>query len=219
MKNILLIFSLVIFFASCQKDPAVVLPDNNNPNGNTDNNNTDNDDDDNDDDDNSSVYYFSGEVDGKAVNYGTDYVGIYQAANSSREDEWDIYEGTAVGKTTTADTNAIWVSMLKYFDHEPSLDEHWAMFETGEYEYGLPFESSETISGASILFFDEHGKEWSSERGPQTGSSFNVTEVTENEDHLYGMIFAATFNCKLYDEQGNSIELKNAKVRGPIYGR
>jgi len=72
------------------------------------------------------------------------------------------------------------------------------------------------VNGASIDYIDANGKGWGTEWGSQTGSTFNITELVANTDGTSGKIFKATFGCKLYDENGNSITLTNGVVRGKI---
>lgn len=229
MKNLFLLLSIIFMLAACQKEASLIVPENNqnNNNNNNNNNNEDNDEEDEDDDDDTdNPYYFTAEIAGKEVKYehknGVSTLhawGVYHNENSQGWDHFDIYEGTLLEKTSASDSNSIYVSILKYFNHEPSLDERWAIIKMGSHGYGLTKESPETKNGASIDYADEHGKWWSSEFGDQTGSTFTVTELVENDEHLYGMIFTAKFSCKLYDEEGNSIEVKNGIIRGPVYGQ
>lgn len=221
MKNLAFVLFLVITFSACQKEGTLTpLPpdetNNNNGNGN------DNDDDDNDNE-TSTGYYFSAKINGETVRYDDNNInlgyGVYHYQSSLGEEDFDMYEGTTISKGAPSDTSAVEVSLLKYFNHEPSLEERWAIFASGSHGYGLAQSSSATTNGGTIVYFDKNGKYWDSELGSQTGSTFNVTEVIENENHLYGKIVTAEFSCKLYDEEGNSIQVTEGIIRGPVYGQ
>jgi hypothetical protein len=113
--------------------------------------------------------------------------------------------------------NNIYVHVLNIFDHEPSSAERLAMFQIGSYPYGVGSTSSATVDGASIVYADATGKEWFSELGPQTGSTFSVAEIVDNPDNTSIKIFKATFSCKLYDGSGGSIQVTDATIRGKIF--
>ncbi|MBL7700362.1 MAG: hypothetical protein JNK79_19510 [Chitinophagaceae bacterium] len=217
MKNFVLLFSLALLFVSCQKEGDLTLPDENNNNNNNNNNETDDD-----DDNTTSTYYFTAKIDGKDVEYVNDSpffgAGVNTKENSMGWEDFDVYEGTIISDKFSLDSSVIYVHLLKYFNHDPTVEERWSIFTMGDHDWGLSQSSSATINGASIDYTDDHGKWWTSELGSQNGSTFTITELIENDEHLYGMIFTANFSCKLYDEEGNFIEVKNATIRGPIYG-
>jgi len=80
----------------------------------------------------------------------------------------------------------------------------------------FPFESTEgatRVDGVTIDYIDGNGKEWFSELGPQTGN-FEITELIDNNIGGSLKIFKATFNCKLYDDTGASMQVNNAVIRG-----
>lgn len=71
------------------------------------------------------------------------------------------------------------------------------------------------ISGIVISWWDSNNIIWKTDvgTGDQTGSSFSILAVKEEEqfgDQL--MKVYATFNCKLYDGNGNSKTLTNGKL-------
>jgi hypothetical protein len=87
----------------------------------------------------------------------------------------------------------------------------------GSYAYGVSHVSSSTVNGASIHYVDANGDDWFSENGPQTGSTFSITELIDNTDGTSGKIFKATFSCKLYDLNGTaSVQVTDATIRGKI---
>jgi len=90
----------------------------------------------------------------------------------------------------------------------PTDEQFYAFYKTGAIKYSI-----EAKDGIEIGFEDENGIFWSS-NGDQTGSSFSVTKITEEK--LWGAVyvnFEATFNCTLYDENGNSMKLLNGSCK------
>jgi hypothetical protein len=166
-------------------------------------------------------FYFSATINGAAVKYeGDDLNSTFQSGVSSPSfglgDDVDIYEGTMILNPADWAKNVIYVHILKFFNHDPSFNERIAMFHLGDYPYGHGDISPSTINGASINFIDANGKEWTSEEGSQTGSTFTITEIADNPNSTSLKVFKASFSCKLYDENGASIEVKNAVIRGKI---
>jgi hypothetical protein len=170
-------------------------------------------------------YYFIGTVNGSSLKYEADDLtspfgcGISEPGSSSGTTDYDVYEGTVIAKMSDLEAkNAVLVHILKYFNHEPSMAEKLAMFKVGSYPYGVSATSSATKNGASITFLDANGNNWFSETGSQTGSTFNITEYTDNPGVLGGKLFKATFSCKLYNEAGSSsIQVTNAVIKGKLF--
>jgi hypothetical protein len=195
-KNILILFALISIL-SCKKDKSS-------------------------DEDQQFPYYFTATINGGAIKYeandlNSQYGCGTSAPYSANGDEYDIYEGTFMEDGNDPSKNNIYVHVLKYFDHEPDLSERLAMVDVGNYPYGVSDVSSATINGVSIGYTDATGKEWFSEFGPQTGSTFSITELVDNPDDTSLMIFKATFSCKLYDGSGGSIQVSNAVIRGKLF--
>jgi len=168
-------------------------------------------------------YYFTATINGSAVKYeandinSNDGCGTSAPSSANIPSDYDIYQGTFFVHGFELTKNVIYVHILKYFTHEPSGTELLGMLHLGDYPYGVGDVSSSTINGASIEYIDANGKGWSSEIGSQTGSSFTVNEISDNPDGTSVKIFKASFNCKLYDAAGASIEVKNAVFRGLIF--
>ena len=65
-------------------------------------------------------------------------------------------------------------------------------------------------NGIEISFWDKDGVEWSTSKGDQTKSDFKIVSLTERTLFFQSYIeVVATFNCTLYDEEDNSIILKD----------
>jgi hypothetical protein len=167
-------------------------------------------------------FYFTGEIAGKQVNYLVDdntntySAGPFKQENSTDPD-YDYYKGTVVGETKDIYKNNIYVTILKYFNHHPALPELFSMIHTGKFGYGVGDESNTTVDGAAIMYLDENGNQWSSEFGPQNGSCFSISEVTDYPGSAIMKVFKACFSCKLYDPTGTkSIQISNATIRGTV---
>jgi hypothetical protein len=87
-------------------------------------------------------------------------------------------------------------------------------FAVGSYSYspaGLSI-----ISGMTFAFWDDSNVKWSTELGTgvQTGSAFTIVEIAEENITDYDIKVYATFNCKVYDGNGNSKTITNGKYVG-----
>ncbi len=167
-------------------------------------------------------FYFSATINGAAIKYeANDLNSQYECGISSpysaSGNEHDIYEGTFIQDGNDPSKNNVYVHILKYFTHYPLPQERSGMLTIGNHAFGKSNVSTSTINGASIDYTDANGKEWSSEKGSQTGSSFSITELVDNPDDTSDKIFKATFTCKLYDDNGGSIQVTNAVIRGKVF--
>lgn len=197
MKKLIIYVLALSFITSCKKDKS-------------------------DDNQDQFPFYFTATINGAAIKYeANDLTSQYECGTSAPYgaigDDYDIYEGTVIQDGADPSKNNIYVHVLKYFDHDPTSAERLAMFKTGGYPYGLGSTSPSTIDGVSIDYADATGKEWSSELGSQTGSTFSISEIVDNPDNTSFKIFKATFSCKLYDGSGGSVQVNNAVIRGKIY--
>ena len=204
----------LFFLSSCQKEINFSQTSNGSGNGGGGNNNGGS---------STYPYYFTATINGSSVKYEANDLnsvygcGISQPSSSIGFTDYDIYEGTVIVNPSDFSRSNVNVHILKYFDHEPSAAERVAMIKMGSYGYGVSNTSSSTINGASIDYIDANGNNWFSETGSQTGSSFTITELINNNNGTSGKIFKATFSCKLYDINGaNSIQVTNATIRGKI---
>lgn len=166
-------------------------------------------------------YYFIATINGVPVRYeADDFNSVYGCGTSQPESttdpDYDIYEGTVIANPNDFTRNLIRVHILKHFDHDPSSAERAAMIKIGSYPYGFSDVGSATVNGASIDYIDASGDDWDTQSGPQSGSTFSITDLKENNDGTSGKIFTATFSCKLYDGLGNSKQVQDATIRGKI---
>jgi hypothetical protein len=164
-------------------------------------------------------YYFSANINGANIKFeADDLLSTYgcgtSAPSSSSGFHHDIYEGTVIQNPLQPAKSSIYVHILKYFNDEPDQAQRIAMFTLGNYGYGVSNTSPSTVNGATVDYVDADGKSWSTQDGSQTGSTFTITELSDNDDFTAVKLFKATFNCKLYDGSGNSVELKNGVIKG-----
>lgn len=94
-----------------------------------------------------------------------------------------------------------------------SLNNFNAIFHTGTYPYMDTDSANAEIPGIEIRWRDEDLKTWSTLNGSQSGSTFNVSKAepfTTDTGDFQNKV-DGTFNCKLYDTNGNSINVTNAE--------
>ena len=184
------------------------------------------------DSDNKYPYYFKGSIDGNAVSYqannintvyssGTNWMANGEGPDNTDDGSNDHYDGTILQEYgINAPVNAIGVYILKHFDNymSPTEEEREAMYYLGNFPYGKldEFNTLNTKNGAVIEYYDNNGEWWTSENGPQTGSTFSITELSVNNEGTSKKIMKANFSCKLYNQTGQSIQLTNGEIRGLI---
>jgi len=94
-----------------------------------------------------------------------------------------------------------------------SLNNFNAIFHTGAHPYMDTDTANAETPGIEIRWRDEDLKTWSTLNGSQSGSTFNVSKTepfTTSEGDVQNKV-DGTFNCKLYDTNGNSINVNNAE--------
>ncbi len=90
-----------------------------------------------------------------------------------------------------------------------------SFFKTGNRKYSKESGVS-NIKGVTIKFIDNNSNTWYSYSGDQTYSSFHIdnSSVVKNSAGNNVANITATFNCYLYDGNGNSKMLTNGKFYG-----
>lgn len=170
-------------------------------------------------------YYFTGTIDGKKISWRANLMNTSEfhagslTESSSAGTQMDQYFFATIGKGFE-ENPSIQVGTLKYFDtwvHWPEYEDLEAMFRLGSFTYGKGVSAPETVDGAVVKYVDANGKEWSSEPGSQAGSTFSVTELTPIHTSGWdGRVVTIKFSCNLYDEGGNSIQVKDGIIRSII---
>ena len=173
-------------------------------------------------------YYIQASINGKNVTYqetALAYGQIGMAANTmttgngSRTaviQEYSFNKATLGNNGFEVDTLADCprITFIKNYDEHP-YREDFAQLISIPMTYG---DERAMTDGVQISWTDSNGKRWCSSwgSGDQSGSRFTVTEHTEIEYQIGQPLGGryktkGTFNCNLYDNQGNSIAVKNGK--------
>ncbi|MBK9274412.1 MAG: hypothetical protein IPM49_07715 [Flavobacteriales bacterium] len=128
----------------------------------------------------------------------------------------------------SVDVNDRWkVGLIKTFyglSSTPSVDSVNTMVALGSRSYGAFLWNQSTLAyevvdGVRVEWTDPLGVKWSTDRGTadQTGSSFSINERTSTGDPFGPRFtFKVTFNCRLYDGAGNSKQVTNGALHGPV---
>jgi hypothetical protein len=161
-------------------------------------------------------YFFTATINGISISYEANFVSRFGCGSSSRiyesPDFYNLYEGTVIKDTNEEGRNRIYVHVLKHFSPEgPTAEQRLAMFRVGSYNYG----KLKVSDGAVITYTDENGVEWNSEDGSQVGSTFSLTEIAD-DDYVDAKRIKASFSCKLYASNGNSIQLSDGIISGRV---
>jgi hypothetical protein len=159
-------------------------------------------------------------IDGTSYSYSEGTASVANWMGTSKE------LNTTGGPSSTAyssgfgtDTKSYWQvtkSKLVYnITNPPDEAAFRQFFSTGMVNYAP---SGPGQMGIVIDYWDANGKSWSSNNVPadQTGSVFTIESVKEFDSDLQDqqMKVYATFNCKVYDLDGNAKTLANGKFVG-----
>lgn len=170
--------------------------------------------------------YFKGEVNGHHVEFdATANPSIYEcgaAAGGVSDPPTYVYlEGTLLGQRNPNTRNSVHVLLRQIFDHPAPQVERLSMVHIGNFEYApvVDGQLTPTTAGAIVGYFDENGRMWYSGSGPQTGSTFSISEVSEipGSYNPNRRIFKANFSCTLYDSTGESIHISDCTLRGFVF--
>jgi hypothetical protein len=177
-------------------------------------------------------YYFQAVLDGDTVTYQesvdeyTNIVGDFYGAQSANGLFYCPF--TCIAKNTAA-TNPVPSELAKSgalgiiapsASVANTVATYAALVQTGTYQVGrLPRDTSQTgISGFFVSVFDKDGVEWNTNNGPLGTGTCAVTEYSTYVDNTRipatQRLFAATFNCTVYNAGGQSKALTGGKVRG-----
>lgn len=201
IKNIFILFVLLSVLSSCKKDED-------NPAPNAD-------------------FYFTGTIDGQAISFLVpqtptsinDY-GSGPALGSSSDGVTFVYQ-QGFNITNIESQPEIQVGLIEVFNVEATIDNFLNMFSIKSYNYGKFAGTSDSVDGAFVSYTDSNGTFWTSYNGSgeQTSSTFEVTEYIDNSDAASNIftgkkIATFRFNCTLYDNAGNSIQVQDGVLRG-----
>lgn len=167
-------------------------------------------------------YYLTGELDGLELSMtegdGTYNNGIGGIMGDFDEDGISTF---FTDYTFSSSSNIGVGSYLHFFKTLTSEDEYY----TKEYQTSIvsldtyEYATEDSYNGnVAFTYSDKEGVSWSTERGSQEGSTFEVIELVDNTsgDNISYQIFTAHFSCMLYNEKGESKKLTNGVFRGRI---
>ncbi len=75
----------------------------------------------------------------------------------------------------------------------------------------VPYLTGTVTDGIAINYIDKNGITWNSERGDQTGSVFTVTKSQPSGNNVK---IESSFSCKLYNSNGDIIQLTGGSFTG-----
>jgi hypothetical protein len=162
-------------------------------------------------------YYFKGTVNNKSVLIQSGVGGYYNGVvgeGSNKGTEGENYlagNGFVFFDITAKSSQSINVNIVKYFlNKTPKEADFDGMFVVGDYLFG---NSEQLKDGVEIEYVDENKKTWSSNKGTgsQTGSVFKLKSRIPYTNYYTPIDITGSFSCKLYDDAGNMIELKDGE--------
>jgi hypothetical protein len=161
-----------------------------------------------------SQFYFTGEINGQEITLEEGKNGIANGAGSLSGTNVDFcaeeQSMTLLNPFETAE--GIEVVILKNFvECVSECTQILEMFEERTYQYGKsPISSDEEgIEGVIVNYQDADGVYWTTNFNDQTNSSFEISEIKDNDEFWSERITKSHFSCTLYNEDGDSIELIN----------
>jgi hypothetical protein len=205
-RSLFVILAIVLVFTSCKKSNSSSTNSNSNNNSTT-----------------GYTYYYQATIDGTVYKQTVTNTNNYIAGSS--------LDGGGPSAAFTADIGpdadsiplnetAFGITKGVYLDYTDVTDSSFkAFFNPGVY----PFAASFGASGITIGWTDKAGVDWESNNTPgtQTSSNFTITNVVNTAGTVYNGTYyitvTATFNCILYDGNGNSRTVTNGTFVG-IFG-
>ncbi len=109
----------------------------------------------------------------------------------------------AQGKMMTTGTIEVSGLVVRIWVNPALAPQYYNLYTPGQRGYAFDANSK---TGAYVALRDKNGVLWTS-KGPQTESTFEITSRGENNG--VSTTVSGTFNCKMYDGNGNVQDLKN----------
>lgn len=164
------------------------------------------------------TYYFQAKIDGVWVTWQEDNInwGSGMGTNTSGGGgTFDIEEYGYVEDFPGDNSGGIGIVKTGVIDPSDYPTRN-SLFTVGAKTFGK-YNATPKVPGATVTYVT-NGVVWSSEKGAdQTGSAFSITAFVDNTIDIGSTkIVSATFNCKLYDNLGNTKTLTNGRFKGRI---
>lgn len=162
-----------------------------------------------------SSYYFRINLDGTEILFQSGINNYASAAGESGGTGSSLYreEQSSQLQQVFSGTNIGGYTIVKMLPTQPTLcSDLGTVFNLGTQSYGSTINE---VNGVVVFYVDGSGVYWASDFGTaiQTGSNFNITELINNSGIESEKISKATFNCTLYDGNGNSKVVTNGLIR------
>lgn len=160
----------------------------------------------------SDTFKLSATIDGKVINLTNNINGIKFGSNSIKNikkqpDTSKVIFQSYVYKVSGGDVVfELNIGTHNYVGMKPSLPEFYNYFKTGKLKYSLL-----AMDGVEIKYRDNSGMLWSTSNGVQNDNSFELTELTNNNESV---IFKTHFSCKLYNSEHESKTLEKGEFIG-----
>ena len=150
-------------------------------------------------------------------NYGNGPgISTYEDSVGRLHSEFSTFVKSALDPTY--ESNILTIQMVKFLNDTsyPSPSTAFAFFNEGNYDYGSYVLDSSLagINGAVINYTDENGKIWSSDLQygeQQSWSDFVISKHVSVIDDQFGGKTKGTFNCRVHDGLGGSLDLRNGQ--------
>jgi hypothetical protein len=168
-----------------------------------------------------ATYYFKATINGAAVNYDNSSGEGYtpQLAYLSSGPATSLWVGQQFGIIHSTDANTGgFATIVKYFGAaDQACDDYKVMFSEKSYAYGS---LANTTGGVFVSYYDAGGTFWASDLGSgnTTGSNFTITSHQDVDGTGYDGITTATFNCTVYDGNGNSQVVTDGEIKSISVG-
>lgn len=160
----------------------------------------------------SDTFKLSATIDGKVINLTNNINGIKFGSNSIKNIKKQPDTSKVIFQSYVYNTSGgevifeLNIGTLSYAGMKPPLPEFYNYFKTGKLKYSLL-----AMDGVEIKYRDPSGILWSTNNGVQNESSFELTELTNNNESV---IFKAHFSCKLYNSEHESKALEKGEFIG-----
>ena len=171
---------------------------------------------------NNNKFYFQAEFDGELVTLKDKCqgyeAGVGQSESYAQGNVATRQESNMIALVNNSDQPYVFWSLGAHFPFDPvNNDDILDMYAPGSYHY-TDGQGETHAPTAAIAWIDDNGNEWATYNGSgdQSGSSFRVVDTEAADDEDYVGMCQIEFTCKLYDKNGNMMQVTDGKARGPF---
>ena len=196
---------------------------------------------------NSNSFHFKGKVNGQDINWlapilepGSNLQPQFQTGALTQAGvggplngpcytgdlDYQLHEGSEIYESHSGNSSDFSNSIAVYFARSEKRpfapkSEMQSWFTNGTKSFGLLRRncSDPVVDGIVISYTDVNNKSWNSSWGDQSSNAFEQVSLIDGTTNAlwYTKKWTVRFSCKLYDENGNFIELKDCKLYGPVF--